>query len=443
MKKIILIYFFVFFNMVIYSETVTEQSITLKLSLKEEKDEKRENKINIVMQSEKEKEANIIQLAMIYFENEEIEKAIGELEKIVENERGFDYYYILGKINKRKNNYEDAIKNLEKAEEIQYENIEIKIALYEIYSESGGYEKYREKKRQEILESGISKEEKKLFIKLTEKYKKKYSIDYMGEVFTGGLLDTNVYNSKLKKESDGGFISGIMGGAVIKKGDFKKLYLAAAYRNKIYFSNRSENNHSFILTGEPVRKYKKWNISVPASCIILIKDSDIEESEFITGIKGSKKIWKNSEFTTGVDLGYKNNSILDYSGIEIYQYSKVKWISRYKINYEAELKLKDEMYDKDEYDNHGAKLKITSARVIKEKYKLLCKYGIDFSSYSKKEAGKKKNEITDIFNIEFEAPFMKWNWKYLIGYLYEVRDSNINSYDYSKNEISFKLKKEF
>lgn len=444
MKKILLIYLLMFLNItIIYPETVTEQSISLTLGLKEEKNEKKESKIKEVSESLKEKEADTIQLAAIYFENDEIEKAITELKKIEEKDRGFKYFYISGKINKKKNNYEEAVKNLRKAEEIQYENIELKIVLYEIYSENGGYEKEREKKKKEILESGISAEEKEMFKKVTNKNEKKYKVEYMGEVYTGGLFDSNVYNEKNSKKSDGGIIIGAMGGAVIKKGELKKIYLAAAYRNKIYFTESSESTHDFILAGEPVQKYGKWNISIPTAFNFALKDSEVEESKFMSGLKGNRRIGKNSEFTTGADFGYKNNNLSNYRGIEMYQYISAKWKSRYKINYEAEIKLKEEIYDNDNYDNIGTELKLNSTRVIKEKYKLSARYGIDFISYLEKEAGKKKNQTTDKINIEFESPFIKDGWRYAAGYIYEFRDSNISSYNYSKNEIYLKVKKEF
>ena len=47
-----------------------------------------------------------------------------------------------------------------------------------------------------------------------------------------------------------------MAGGVIEHEKYKKLYIAAAYRNTVYFKESDESIHNFILSLEPA--YRDW-----------------------------------------------------------------------------------------------------------------------------------------------------------------------------------------
>lgn len=439
MKKITVILLFIFSFLQNYAETVTEQAISLSIATKKEK---KDEKVKINLEVEKEKEIEGIELAMIYLENNEIDKSEVEIDKISEENRSFEYYLIKGKINKIRLNNKEALQNLKKASEINSDNIEIKILLFEIYADNSGYEKEKNEQKKEILNSNMSEEEKELFKKLNAKYEKKNKVDSMGEIYTGIEFNDNVKTEK-DKEVDWATINGIMGGVIFQKGRFEKLYIAAAYKNTLYFSNSSESTHDFIITGEHIKKYKKWSLGIPTSLRYSIGNSEAIEGGYITGIKGKRKIGKNSTFVTGIDLGYRNNMQNDYKGFELSPYALLKWKSRYKINYETELKIVDEIYNKDEYKNIGLLWGLNSTRVLYSKYKIVCKYGLKYSNYSLKVEGDNRVDINSNIEIKVEIPVIREGIKSEIGYIHEKNSSNISSYEFNKNSVYIKMKKEF
>jgi lipopolysaccharide biosynthesis regulator YciM len=79
----------------------------------------------------------------------------------------------MGKIDIKKGEKVEAIKNLEKAEELNKENIQVKILLYELYYKTEGNKEKEKAKKEEILNSKMTEEEKEEFKKLVESFENK------------------------------------------------------------------------------------------------------------------------------------------------------------------------------------------------------------------------------------------------------------------------------
>ena len=162
-----------------------------------------------------------------------------------EKEKDFYYYLLNGKILREKRDIKGAVENLKKAEEIESDNLECKLILFEIYSENSGYEEEKKEEKEKMVKI-MSEEEKDEFKKLEKKYETKNRIEFLGEVYTGLTYNDNVKNSKENKEGDVGIISGVMAGGVIEHEKYKKLYIAAAYRNTVYFKESDEDRKSVV-----------------------------------------------------------------------------------------------------------------------------------------------------------------------------------------------------
>lgn len=427
------------FNFILAQDNEEDSKLLLTITKNENKTLK---KINIQIEEKREKEAGKIELARIFFENGEEDKAVEELNKIGEKEKNFYYYLLKGKILRNRGDIKGALENLKRAEENDKENIECKIILFEIYSENSGYIEEKKEQKESLLKI-MSDQEKEEFYKLEKKYENKNKSEFLGEIYTGITYNDNVKNSKENKEGDLGIISGVMAGGVIEYEKYKRLYIAAAYKNTLYFKENDETVHNFILTLEPVKQYKKWSGAIPLVFRYSLGNNETIDKEILTGIKWSRKISKRSVINTGIDIGYLNNNESDYSGAEIYPYVRLKWRSRYKIEYDTELKIKEELYDKDEYQNMGIIWNIKSQRVIKEKYKLTCSYGIGYSRYKIKLSEDNKKEINSRFGIEGEIPLGRYGLKGNIGYSFENNSSNADAEDYTCNKLYIKAVKEF
>lgn len=417
-------------------ETVTEQAISIMLvkrdvtENKNEKTDRNEGGVKSISEIEK---------AMIYVENEEYDKALVLLEKIEKNKREFNYYYLMGKIDINKGDKEEAIKNLEKAEVLNKENINVKILLYELYYKTEGNQDKEKAKKEEILNSKMTEEEKEEFKKLVERFENKKIKNYVAECYTGITYTNNVNEVKSDKKSDTGSINGITVGTVKRYENNKTLYLAGSYRNTIYFSNSEENNHDLIIASESVKTINNRSITIPLSGILSLSGNEVEEVCLLSGINLKKKISKRMEHELGVETVYKNNSLNDYRGITVYPYIAFRWVSRMKIKYDAVLKFTDEIYDKDEYRNIGTGIEINSSRKIMNKYILKGNYRLEYKKYNKEN----RKDWEKLFKIECEIPVWKEEVKLITAYEYNADISNIDTNDYSKNSVSMKIKREF
>ena len=417
-------------------EPITEQAISMVVVKREvtenqnEKTDKNESAVKSISEIEK---------AMIYVENEEYDKALVVLKKIEKNKREFNYYYLMGKIDIKKGEKVEAIKNLEKAEELNKENIQVKILLYELYYKTEGNQNKEKAKKEEILKSKMTEEEKEEFKKLAYRYDDKKIKEYMAECYTGITYTDNVRETKSDKKSEIGSINGITFGTVKTYENNRKLYLAGSYRNTIYFSNSDENNHNFIIASEVVKTIDNRSIAIPLSGVLALSGNEVEEFYLLSGINLKKKISKKMENELGVEAVYKNNSLNDYKGVSIYPYTAFRWTSRMKIKYDVVLKFADEIYDKDEYKNIGAGLEIDSSRKIMNKYILRGNYRLEYKKYNQDD----RKDWKKLFKIECEIPVWKEGVKLITAYEYSADVSNVDTNDYTKNSVSMKIKKEF
>lgn len=383
-----------------------------------------------------------LQEAEIFIEEENYADAQIALEA-EGNKDSAQYNYLLGKIEEKKGNYRNAEENYKKAILKDRQNKYYRFVLINLHIKNGESLILVKNEAEEILLlndiTESEKDELKSILK-GEKLKNKYIKS--ADIHTGIVVTDNVKETKENKKTDSGSATDIS--YTIIKSFEKNRYLgvSAGYKNTIYFKNSEETTHLLYLGSEYEAPCKNLKILIPTVLSIKIKDNDTEYYDIRTALKMKKNIGKLN-ISYGVEAGYKDNKLSNYSGVDFDILGKIEKNIGNNVNLSTELVLGRDNYNKEEYKNNNIATEFEAVKAF-NKYEIKAAYSLKYEIYNYKIDGDKdRKDMTHNISAGIYSKIGNSKWGYDVKYEFEYDDSNSIKYDYMENRVSAEIGREF
>lgn len=429
-----------------------QEIISIKKIAKTEeikKDKRTENKTIIKNKIEKEnkpviektepsKKVDQTQLIKIMIELNEFDSAEKMLKEI-KNKNSYDYYFLSAKLAESQNQFDGAIALYKKAFNKDMVNPIPRFRILGIYIKNTKYKRKIKKELKLISTLKMTEKEKEEFKILKSLLNKDENIKNFFRVTAGTAATDNVGNDYTDKTSDIKSIFSLTYLNLMKINDKFSLSSFVSYYNETYAATEEKNSHSFFAGTEISRTFSKWKISVPLMLnYSLINNEEAVQSETL-GIEGTKTINDNFKVSLGTNITPTENKLYDYNGAKYSIYSNIDWHKSASTDYGLKLNIVQTNYSEESENYLALGAEFIRKKLYNKKHLLTFTYDIVFEKYNQDN----REDLIHSLSLDFKSNLFNTEWKYILAYDFELDDSNYTENEYSKNEITFKLRKDF
>jgi tetratricopeptide (TPR) repeat protein len=350
----------------------------------------------------------------------------------------FKYYYLMGKLEKEKGNNQEALNFYMQASEKEPANIAVRVAILKLKIQNNEKPSEIRKEIKSILVLDLKTEDREAIEEIAKVYEESIQQkNYLLSFSTGLGTTDNVYETKDDKKSDVYADTRLTVAHKMSLANEINLTSFASYGNKLYFSESEKTSHNIYIGTEPEKEISDWVLSTPLTYNTNSEDGETVSSGFSLGLKGKRKIYEDMLLTTGLDLISTQNDLSDYEGTSVFLFANVNLNVMQGINITPELSLETTNYDEDSENYTAFAAKIGGKKLIREKYMVNASYKITSKSYDD------RSDLNHNLNANMEAGLLATKWKYIVGYNIRMNDSDSSSNEYTVNNLSLKVKKEF